>query len=78
MKLRDDTLIFEAYINGTLTPLKIKPEEVDPEELRMGIEVEHEHTNDPKIAEKIALDHLAENPRYYSQLKKSKIDPALN
>ena len=32
---------------------------------------------DKKIAEKIALDHLAENPHYYSLLKKSKIDPEL-
>jgi hypothetical protein len=40
----------------------------------MGIRVEMEHTDDPKKAEKIALDHLAENPFYYTQLKLSGVD----
>ena len=43
---------------------------VDPEQLRMGIEVEFEHTDDSEIAKKIALDHLAEIPDYYTRLKK--------
>jgi hypothetical protein len=34
----------------------------------MGIIVEHEHTNNDKIAEKIALDHLVEDPLYYTHL----------
>lgn len=41
---------------------------VDPDELQMGIEVESEHIDDPSIQKKIALDHLAEMPDYYSQL----------
>lgn len=45
----------------------------DPEELRMGIEVEKEHTKDPALAKEIAKDHLAEIPDYYTKLKK--IDP---
>ena len=40
----------------------------------MGIKVEMEHTDDPKKAEKIALDHLAENPFYYTALKLSGIE----
>lgn len=44
--------------------------DVDPEQLRRGTEVEMEHTTDPKIARKIALDHLAEYPDYYDGLKK--------
>jgi hypothetical protein len=36
-----------------------------------GLKVEREHTKDPKIAEEIALDHLTEDPRYYSKLKTS-------
>jgi hypothetical protein len=40
----------------------------DKEELRKGIEVEKEHTNNPKIALKIALDHLDEDPQYYTKL----------
>ena len=40
----------------------------DKEELRKGIEVEKEHTDDSKIALKIALDHLDEDPQYYTKL----------
>jgi hypothetical protein len=47
------------------------PEDVfDPKELAMGIKIEHEHTNDPVTAEKIAKDHLSEFPDYYSRLTK--------
>ena len=52
-----------------LTP-KLKPEDVDPEELRRGIKVELEHTKSRKVAEKIALHHLDEDPKYYTKLKK--------
>lgn len=44
--------------------------EYDPKELRMGIEVEMEHTDDKDIAERIARDHLAEFKNYYTALKK--------
>jgi hypothetical protein len=40
----------------------------DPEELKKGIEVEKEHTDDHRIAMKIALDHLDEDPKYYTKL----------
>jgi len=52
---------------------KLKPEDVDPKQLAMGIKVELEHTKNRKIATEIALDHLSEDPRYYSKLKT--IDP---
>jgi hypothetical protein len=42
----------------------------DPEELKKGIKVEHEHTTDSQIAEIIAKQHLAEDPKYYSKLEK--------
>jgi hypothetical protein len=48
---------------------ELHPNAIHPGELRMGIRVEMEHTDDPKKAEKIALDHLAENPFYYTALK---------
>jgi hypothetical protein len=44
--------------------------DVDPFELAMGIEVEKEHTKDAGLALEIALDHLAEDPHYYTKLKK--------
>ena len=43
--------------------------DVDPDQLAMGIEVEKEHTSDEEEAKKIALDHLAEFPDYYTHLK---------
>src|SRR5210317_552732 len=37
-------------------------------ELQKGIEVEKEHTSDKDVAKKIALDHLYEDPKYYTKL----------
>ena len=60
---------------GILSEAKKEQEyQCNPVELAMGIKVEMEHTDDPKKAEKIAMDHLKENPSYYSQLKLSGID----
>jgi len=42
----------------------------DPEQLKAGIKVEHEHTDDDKIAKIIAKDHLDEFPTYYIELAK--------
>jgi hypothetical protein len=39
-------------------------------QLKMGLKVEMEHTDDRDLAMKIAKDHLVEDPRYYSKLKK--------
>lgn len=39
-------------------------------QLKMGIKVEHEHTKDAEKAKKIAMDHLFEDPQYYTKLKK--------
>lgn len=40
------------------------------EQLTKGIKVEMEHTDDPKKAVEIALDHLVESPIYYDELEK--------
>jgi predicted ABC-type ATPase len=56
---------------------KLKPEDVDPEQLKMGIEVELEHTNDRQVAREIALDHLAEDPRYYTKLKQVHVEKSV-
>ena len=42
----------------------------DPEQLKMGIEVEKEHTTIEGVAEIIARHHLSEDPVYYTKLKK--------
>ena len=39
-------------------------------ELHMGIDVEMEHTDDKEKAKEIAMDHLWEDPSYYTKLKK--------
>jgi len=74
----------EAIIYGILTTFtsggrakerNITEKDVDPEQLKMGIDVEMEHVN-PKspyakiIAKRIALDHLAELKDYYTRLEK--------
>ena len=53
---------------------ELHPNKIHPQELRMGIRVELEHTDDLDKAKKIALDHLAENPFYYTALKLSGIE----
>ena len=45
------------------------PAQVDPKELAVGKEVEMEHTFDEVEAEKIALQHLSEDPHYYKKLR---------
>jgi len=48
---------------------KSESEDFDSKQLKMGIKVEMEHTDDPKIAQEIAMDHLKEIPDYYTRLK---------
>lgn len=38
-------------------------------EIARGIKVEHEHTKNKVVAEKIALDHINEDLNYYKKLK---------
>ena len=70
----------EANLKGTMTfrnwtdslneiQTPSKEEDVNPKELKMGIEVEMEHTNSQAKAKVIALQHLAEDPKYYTKLK---------
>jgi hypothetical protein len=44
-------------------------ENIDQNELKIGIQVEKEHTQDEALATKIAMDHLKEDPKYYTKLK---------
>lgn len=39
-------------------------------QLNKGIKVEVEHTEEIETAKKIAMDHLFENPNYYTDLDK--------
>ena len=42
----------------------------DPQELKWGIEIEKEHSDDLETKKMIAKAHLAEFPNYYTELKK--------
>lgn len=39
-------------------------------QLELGMQTEMEHTQDRKVAYKIAMDHIFEDPKYYSKLMK--------
>jgi len=62
----------EASKHEEITPAD--PSKVDPHQLKMGIKVEMEHTNDLKVAARIALQHLAEDPQYYTKLTKAGLE----
>jgi hypothetical protein len=47
-------------------------------ELKKGIKVEKEHTSDVKKATRIAMDHLSEDPKYYTKLDKIGLEENLN
>jgi len=75
-KMNDKEMIavFKQFAdNGRANDKKITEKDVDPEELKMGIEIELEHTTDRETAKRIALDHLAETnnikSKYYTYLK---------
>lgn len=77
----DDEYIIGGRADG-MTPEDIAkkhglPVEDIEEQLEMGDEVEMEHTNNPKIAREIAMDHEEEIPDYYDRLKKMEEDAGI-
>lgn len=56
--------------DGRAKEKSITESDVDSGELSRGTEVETEHTPDKTTSKRIALDHLAEIPDYYTRLKK--------
>lgn len=78
-KLGMDEHKFEAYIYSILGAIlgtgkakkeKFTEKDANPKELAMGTKIEMEHTKNKAIAKRIALDHLAELPDYYTRLTK--------
>ena len=65
-----------AYLQEQSNPIgvgkhnDVPDSEFDPNELKAGIDIEHEHSDDPEICKSIAKDHLSEIPDYYTRLKK--------
>jgi hypothetical protein len=77
VKLKDERSVYRNIDEGRKKKepkTELHPNQIHPQELRMGIKVELEHTDDLDKAKKIALDHLAENPFYYTALKLSGIE----
>lgn len=64
-KLSKEKIETGDKVQGGLADEK-SPTEFDPEQLLKGIEVEKEHTDDPMVAIEIAMDHLVEDPEYYT------------
>lgn len=62
---------------SSIKPVDMDATEVDPDELKMGMEDETEHTNDPDLAKKIALHHLKKHGDYYSKLSSAGLDEKL-
>jgi flagellar hook assembly protein FlgD len=52
--------------------------EFNTKELKMGVKVEMEHTNNRLVAELIAKDHLKEIKDYYTRLKKMEMEANRN
>lgn len=48
----------------------IPDKQFNQKQLKKGIKVEMEHTNDRRLAKEIAKDHLVEIPNYYTYLDK--------
>jgi len=75
MKPQQKTINEDGHLSKDMSVEDIaKKHNVSVEELekqvKMGIDVEHEHTSDDEEAKRIALDHLFEIPDYYTRLKK--------
>jgi len=62
-------MIVKGILHGLASKKNFTKEDADPKELKMGIEVEYEHTDNKEVAETIALDHLSEIQDYYTRLK---------
>jgi hypothetical protein len=77
-KMKDD-VTEEEVLKGGLADNKsledlAKKHNVDLSDIKkqfeIGMEIEKEHTKDEEKVKEIAMDHLYEDPKYYSKLKK--------
>lgn len=63
-------------VNGAPTAVigEEDEKEISPEAIEKGTKHEMEHTKDPLVAKKIAMDHLREDPHYYEKLAKAGLE----
>lgn len=69
IKLNEGIKDLRPKIDSILKKHKLTAKELQ-NLLKKGTKVEKEHTSDPVVAMKIALDHIDENPEYYNILAK--------
>ena len=73
-EIKSDVDFVEEFLNqGKAKEKGITKDDVDPKQLKMGTKVEYEHTSSEFIAQRIALDHLAECDDYYTRLKEMEL-----
>ena len=73
----DTEIVNDLKNKGTAEDKGISQSDVSQNELKSGINVEAEHIKNQEIQKEIALDHLAEDPKYYTKLKKMEKGAAL-
>ena len=72
-KLVAESLNEYTFLNEETEVLKnqrdtgIEASDVDSKEFLIGVAVEKEHSSNLAVRKTIALQHLAENPKYYSE-----------
>jgi hypothetical protein len=69
VKMNEGVKDLRPKIEAIIKKHNISSEELKAQ-LKKGTKVEKEHTSNPTVAMKIALDHLEENPNYYDVLAK--------
>lgn len=72
-RLRPDKPVSSVTKNPLLKNPRLskgyEPSDFDKSALREGTKVEMEHTDSKKVAQRIAMDHLVEDPNYYVKLR---------
>lgn len=70
-----DQMELDEMISAIAEEHGVSPEQIRSE-FEMGVEEEMEHANEELIAQEIALDHLVEDPEYYTKLDGANLEEA--
>lgn len=76
-KLAQEKEVQGEILHGGMGDNK-SPLDFDPEQILLGLDVESEHTDNNLIALEIVLDHLSEDPEYYSVKNDSETSAQVN
>ena len=70
-----DQMELDEMISAIAEEHGVSPDQIRSE-FEMGVEEEMEHANEELIAQEIALDHLVEDPEYYTKLDGANLEEA--